>query len=798
MAGPLPAASSDGSPDVVSKAVEFTTELEILWHRALDDQTRGVGIRSCVTATTSADDKTSTEQAGKLRTILDEHFCETVQLLIAHHERAHRFLDADATSAKATSTNTAGIHANADEGDVSSTAQSVERPNTAASIESAAEDRHSTNNGMQAGLLGNGSAHDEGSHLSVLPCPPSLPEPEPPKHRRYTAGAITGAVTGAVTGALKPARTSLASSAARRNSGAKRQVAWSESVENRHRTSQTLKNDGLNTEAGIIMSAPSMLKSGTVESFALMACDMDPGSRHRPSTQSVPWLTTERTGTLDFRANIVDMVSKFKRGDTARIDNDGEAIEFGQVQTRGFMDIDIHAMKEKVRMTAARPKYNVVDLYRTSGLWAHIASSSWFENLGLTMIFSNFIWIGVELDFNNSPTLAMSDAAFQIGEHFFCTFFAFEWLTRLLAFERKCKGIRDGWFVFDTVLVLVTCIDVWVMTVVFLSMPASWQVGADSERQSASGLQMFRLVRVLRVARMAHVLRAFPEATTIMRGMTAGLRNSFVVLCMLAIVIYIFAIIFKTVLDGSEVGDVHFTSVPKAMRTLLLKCTFGEDLPDVMDAVGNHSWFAALTLLFFVFVSAVTIMNMLVGMLVEVVYAISAIEKERIAVNLVQTRIQDLVADIDRNRDGSIDRREFERLLENPRACSAFSDVGIDPIGLVDFADFIFESGTDSRDDVSHKQGGRITLAQFMDTVLQLRGTNQATVKDVVDLRKFVQLEFKRMTSVFWDTMREMLEEIETSTTDAMHEQLEKHGRSSLASVDELLPAMPTSTRANR
>merc|ERR1711920_807805 len=60
-------------------------------------------------------------------------------------------------------------------------------------------------------------------------------------------------------------------------------------------------------------------------------------------------------------------------------------------------------------------------------------------------------------------------------------------------------------------------------------------------------------------------------------------------------------------------------------------------------------------------------------------------------------------------------------------------------IGLVDFADFIFDGdGCGAEEDEPE-----LDFPKFMDVVLQLRGSNNATVKDVVDLRKFVQNQFE-------------------------------------------------------
>merc|ERR1712032_961085 len=72
-----------------------------------------------------------------------------------------------------------------------------------------------------------------------------------------------------------------------------------------------------------------------------------------------------------------------------------------------------------------------------------------------------------------------------------------------------------------------------------------------------------------------------------------------------------------------------------------------------------------------------------------------------------------------------INKEDFQYMLQNPRACVALQNVGVDVVGLVDYIHVLFGDDDETMD-----------FAQFMITVLQLRGSNTATVKDLVDLRK--------------------------------------------------------------
>merc|ERR1739845_97887 len=94
------------------------------------------------------------------------------------------------------------------------------------------------------------------------------------------------------------------------------------------------------------------------------------------------------------------------------------------------------------------------------------------------------------------------------------------------------------------------------------------------------------------------------------------------------------------------------------------------------------------------------------------------------------------IIDVDRN--AMLCKQEFERLCCNPEAIRVLVEVGVDVLSLVDFMDFIFE-------ELSVDQ--EISFTDLFKVVLQLRGTNTATVKDMVDMRRFVHTHFLAVQS---------------------------------------------------
>jgi hypothetical protein len=78
-------------------------------------------------------------------------------------------------------------------------------------------------------------------------------------------------------------------------------------------------------------------------------------------------------------------------------------------------------------------------------------------------------------------------------------------------------------------------------------------------------------------------------------------------------------------------------------------------------------------------------------------------------------------------------------------------------VALVDLADFIFEDigevdleADDTTGAPQHAHGKTMTFPDFLDLLLQMRGANTATVKDIVDLRKFVRKESQSTHHHLW------------------------------------------------
>ncbi|CAK9074673.1 unnamed protein product [Durusdinium trenchii] len=424
--------------------------------------------------------------------------------------------------------------------------------------------------------------------------------------------------------------------------------------------------------------------------------------------------------------------------------------------------VDADTLKKQLKQNLSKEVYDVSMYYWETGCCQRIARSSCFENLTLLMIAVNSIWIWIDTDLNSSETLLDAEPVFVIMENLFCVYFCVELGFRFGAFKQKKNCAKDAWFVFDSVLVGLMVFETWILTVAVASM--------GSGATSAPGfLRVLRLFRLTRMARMARLLRACPELFVMLKAIGAALRSVMFALLLLLGLVYVFAIVFTQTLDtksanASLTARNDFATVGASMNTLLLSGA----TPDQADLVNNlmdEGPVFYILILTFLLLASLTVMNMLIGILCEVISVVSHVESEEIKLTAVKFSLQRILEETEADSDGDkkLNREELEMLLKNPKAVRTLADVGVDLLALVDLMDFIFEQNED------------LTFPEFMDIVLDLRGDNAATVKDIVDLRRFVSAQTKKIEKVYRDAAQRQVTTASLKPPSAPQPSLEDH-----------------------
>merc|ERR1719281_230478 len=99
----------------------------------------------------------------------------------------------------------------------------------------------------------------------------------------------------------------------------------------------------------------------------------------------------------------------------------------------------------------------------------------------------------------------------------------------------------------------------------------------------------------------------------------------------------------------------------------MIYATFCDDLSYLMDSLRFELWYLVILAIVFICLASLTVMNMLVGVLCEVVSAVAKTEKEELALSVVKAKVETIFYDLglDDDHNGMISKDEFVKIVEN-------------------------------------------------------------------------------------------------------------------------------------
>ncbi|CAK8986530.1 Potassium voltage-gated channel subfamily A member 5 (Voltage-gated potassium channel subunit Kv1.5) [Durusdinium trenchii] len=399
-----------------------------------------------------------------------------------------------------------------------------------------------------------------------------------------------------------------------------------------------------------------------------------------------------------------------------------------EAKTQNFGGGEEH-FKEKAREAAMKPPYSVFDEYYETGCAQAIARSACFEYVTLLIVFLNACWMAIDMDFNKADIITDSHPVFLIVENAFCTYFFLELLIRFFAFQQKCHCLQDFWFVLDLILMFLYVLDTWLVMILVLA--GGIEIGSGASMMTI--LRMLRMAKLCRLTRLARLLRAVPELVIIVKGIGFASRSVAIFFVFWTMITYAFAIAIRQLTENTDVGDLYFKSVPEAMNTLLLQGLFPESI-DLLAAIsGGETWYLWPLTVFFLAVVSLTVMYMLVGVLVEVVQVVASVEKESLSVTFMATELRRILNKMGWEDDQPISKSEFQQLIVEPPIARIIHAVGVDVMTLCEMLDLIFE-------EVEREGWTGMPFSMLIESILSLRGSNPARVKDVVEQLKMFKI----------------------------------------------------------
>jgi|TARA_A100001011_G_C14255863_1_gene820056 voltage-gated sodium channel len=210
-----------------------------------------------------------------------------------------------------------------------------------------------------------------------------------------------------------------------------------------------------------------------------------------------------------------------------------------------------------------------------------------FQFTVVTIIILNAILIGATT-YDLNPlfldTIHLLDYAITI-------FFVIEILIRFIGEKNKADFFKSGWNIFDTIIVAISLIPI----------------------PNNSSYLVLRLLRIFRVLRLISVV---PELKKIIEAILESIRRVFFVSLLLFIILYIYATMGSILFaddDPSRWGDLGISLIT-LFQVLTLSSWETVMLP--MQAI---YWWAWVYFFSFIVVCGITILNLVIAILVDVV-----------------------------------------------------------------------------------------------------------------------------------------------------------------------------------
>jgi voltage-gated sodium channel len=177
------------------------------------------------------------------------------------------------------------------------------------------------------------------------------------------------------------------------------------------------------------------------------------------------------------------------------------------------------------------------------------------------------------------------------SDWFVTIFFVVEILIRFFSEERKKDFFKDGWNIFDSIIVAASLI------------PA----GAGSS---------VMVLRLLRLARLLRVISFIPELRFVIEALIESLKKSIYVLILIFILLYIYGVAGVILFESIEGG--RFEDLGEAILTLIQIMTLSswETVMLPVMEIYPTSWIYFIS---FVIFSSIIVLNLFVAILVDVV-----------------------------------------------------------------------------------------------------------------------------------------------------------------------------------
>merc|ERR1711865_822923 len=269
------------------------------------------------------------------------------------------------------------------------------------------------------------------------------------------------------------------------------------------------------------------------------------------------------------------------------------------------------------------------------------------------------------------------------------------------------------------------------------------------------------------------LMKFVPEMAKLVKGMIKAARSVIFILIFLVLVMYVFAIIFTGTFsdrdvypltpycsferrsgqnetedcledgDFGELGQDLFATMGDSFMSLFTRGVLGDNLDETVQAIMDQSLLLMWVFFVFLIITFATLLNMLIGVVCEVISDAAAEEEEQESADLLKNTITDAFQEIDANDDGMVCETEWMRISENEKVRETMEGLGIEPermeerleqMSLMLFADpeeGLVQAPEEEAEDADHEDRSGLTVEQLIERLNDMRPDQDANALDL-------------------------------------------------------------------
>jgi hypothetical protein len=249
---------------------------------------------------------------------------------------------------------------------------------------------------------------------------------------------------------------------------------------------------------------------------------------------------------------------------------------------------------------------------------------------------------------------------------------------------------------------------------------------------------------------MTRLMRAFPELVTMVLGLVRSLRAIFSTLIMLVLFMYVWALLLHGLLKGeddlnhylSHHYHFEFDSLGHCLWTLLMDGVLQLDnaalvMTTLMFDSDFKVVFSGIAFTIFSLISSLLILQMLIGVMCDVVAQVGREQRKAKTVAIVQ---QELLTELSKqaNADGTITKSELEACMEAEHSLAVFKHLKINPQFFRELASLFYLSGDGDGEE-------RVHVKAFLDLLMLCQGDSVVNVDLLAAVTSYLDCELAGM-----------------------------------------------------